>query len=928
MSGESSDIPPLVLELTDQLQAWEKALKEPASMLPTAEEIRKTKARLKELGQFNLEQAQQFEQRLENSIILPSIKRYESNVDLILEQLQTHPASDPGWHAQRDSVQRMLDQLAALSLVDDATRRESLAQIARKLTGEEILHRAQQDAEETTARLLKDEKDEDYSNLVQDAAALMHRMYKVYQEAQSSQAAPEVLEDLAGQYEKCKDFYERNRRAYEGALTADVQGEYEDALGILEKVREREGPTARVLYPPTIDSTEKDARLIPAAKAIEICMMRWGNALRRRAEPHIDEAERLLEEGDPVKADAKLKGIVGEERLPDSDRNRIAHLRGRVQSELVEFGRFEQAIRECLDLSPRLLGWRRLDEIGERYERFQASSHVWQKNREALREYVTGEIIIALGEAASMISRHDLEPSRKLTEQVINDLRSWPSDFAEPLRYAEVLLHLTGELDEMLPKANNELRSRQLDAAATTLFGVSDSLRQVRQQLPDALARSLEEQKESRRLHDVLDSYQHADSLLDRLQREVRETEETAELSRLTKEIAAHLDRVAAEYKADFQELLTYATARYSYFVGRGILIVAGDPEEAKRFLTEAAGHPDFRMEANAEIADIDKRLIPANQAVQGALRKMEQAVQLGQFWEAYREGIGVTSQPAQKSLREELRRQTGINRAKAVTESTERLKDAIASGTGDPGELREHAGRLGVLDPETMREIAVDLWPLVFSLEAEAAIRQGEWEKAHTRYTDALKAVEKPPDSRHRGRATTFRICAEASKKQHILDLATRLKPALAVEVLQQHLISQYAQDPDLSLAVARALKERAQGVEELEGYEPEDLRGDQVSLLRAVREDLLEARRSVSSAEDQAQWWLLADRRPSYEQERARFIRSTPEGLAEQRIVDVGVERRHIQAALRLNGMKLGIARLLPRIGALRTWGAVMAL
>ena len=901
------------LELLDRLQLWKNALAEPEQTLPTVQDIEWARERLRVLQREGSDQLQGLAASLDG-LVGELVERHQEATDAGLARLESLSGLDPEWRTIREEVQGTLGQMEGLMRSPEDERRRRRDVVTVRLEGEEILHKARQDQEETLERLRKDEEAGERT-LVQDAQALWHRMREAHQQAQGSGVAPEVLSELRVMHEESKAFWDLKRKAYEGVLTADEDDDYEQVMEYLRFVQSQEGPSGQVLYPSSIDPANKEAAPRPVAEAIAICEKRWGNFLAGQARAHIDEAAQLLEDGDPPAAEAELHRIVGEDKLPDGAKHQLRDVREKLGTELSEFRTFERGVRAALEQPLVMEGWRSLVELGEQYKRFQSRSTVWRTGRHTLSQKVAEDVQQTLLQAAEAISLHSLDQAAEVSKGVKADLSHWPSDFSEAREWAQTLSLLAAELMALLPRADDELRKRQLAEASETLCEIRSLLEDARSRLPEPLAVPLEAQAEAKRLNDMLDSYERADELYERLHSELTATEQVSHLPRLAAEIEGHLDRVADEYRPDFAGLLEYTRARYAYFAGRSILVLAGDPEQAKGLLEKAATHEEFQAKAKAEIADIEQRLIPANEAVSRALSKIEQEVALQQFWQAYRTAISVASEPAQKSLREKLEEQVGITRQKSHEESLRALHSAVSSGAGDPSKLREHARRLGILDPPAMEKIAEDVWLLVYALEADAAVQQADWDKAHHRFTEALKACERSQQPAKTAQVGSYRTAAAASWKQHLLDLSDRLSPEFALEVLQQDVSGRYEQDPDLHLATARSHRGKAEEAEESDMYAPEEHRTDQMTMLQTVRQDLLAARSSVVTARGHARRWLIPDRRPSYEARRAEFIGIDPETLSEQRNARIDNERQQIRSTLRLNSIKLSITRLLPR-------------
>lgn len=916
----TTEMTDLALRILDELQVWTSLAALPVEDMPTVQHIANLWTRISALRAEDAQQAEDFATRLKQ-IEQDIVSRYRNEIDAGLSELTHALVADASWRSVEARVERALIQVETITGNDDSQSKKLLKDLKAKLEGETIQRKAAEDMSRTQEEIrLRLEKEIDTSTIVGDARDLWERMERYYNEAEGIGTQTSIMKDLDERVEKCKQYYDDTRRKLELAVTLDEAGEHDDALKNFEYIREKEGNDAQVYYieteldPESGEPTEVK-RMVSVGRAIQVCRERRTRFLFAKAHPHIAQVKLHLTQGNPRAADQEWKNILGIEYLPQESRKETQELRELIDNELAELARFEQAVNEASALQPSIGAWEQLMQVGARYERFQESSQRWQETRERLSERVQEAATNDLQVALRYLANLDQAALQRSLDQVAAQLADWKDEFTSVLNSVNVLRHWSESLATLLARGAQELETRQLDGAAQTLQRIQATFMATNQQLPERLAGQLVLPDEYHRLGRALDAYQKADVLHTELRREVEGTENTAKLKQLADEIRGHIERVAEKYRSDFQRLAELAEARYSYFVGKGILQVAGNYEEARRFLAAAAGHPDYRSVAMDEIAEIDKNRLPANQRVREALEKAEGHSQKGELWEAYRQTSAVRSEPAEKSLREPLKEKYERYRGRALLESKNLLTAAVSAGYGQPDLLKTHAARLQELDSQAYAQLEAQLKPLIHEMEARVAVENNRWGEAAQSYRKAAQEIEQRSGPGDRTRE--LRNLADAAVKEDLLLLQNLLDASVLVGELNQQVKGIFAQDPDLRSALALALVRDVEAQEVSYDETPDDLRDrNELDSMREIHRSLHEAWGESRQAINYAQQWLIGRRRPAYEQARCDLLGRSADEEAKGRVQTIKEDASVVEKARKVSRYKLEIISLLSKL------------
>lgn len=910
----------LALGIIDQLQGWSDLAAFSGENLPTAHQIAHMQTRIAALQAINAQQADDFAARLkqiEQGIIL----RYQNEVAAGLSELANVSVASILWVSIEAQVERALAQIEAITGIPESDTRKRFAELTEHFYGEAIKREAAEDISRTQEEILDREREQkDISTVVNDANRLWKRMEKHYDKAKSMGAQPSVLEELKKLVDRCEEYYDFKRRKYELPVTADDTHDYDAALGNFEYIRSKEGDNAQVYYigtelDPDSNQTREVKQLMVVGRAIRVCQERRTKHLFTRAQPHIGRVKLLLKHGDPRASDHEWKSIVGVEYLPQESRKEVEELREQISSELAELARFEQAVNEANTLQSPIKAWEQLMRVGANYERFQASSQRWTEIRDRLSERVREAAVNELQAAMLFLASLDQTALQRSLDEIDAHLAVWKDEFAAVLNFVTILRRWSESLAASLARAGQDLEGRQLESAAQTLRGVEDSFKATSQQLPEPLAVQLALPHEYHRLGRILDAYQKADVLHANLRIQVNGTENTAELKQLVDEIQDHFDRVAEQYQSDFHRLAELAEARYNYFVGKGMLRVAGNYEEARKFLVAAARHPDYRSTAMEEIAGIDNDLLPANRRVNEALGKAEGHIQKGEFWEAYRQTATALLEPAEKSLRDQLREKNKRYREQALKETSTLLATALSASYGQPDTLKTHAIRLKELDSDAYVQLEARLQPLIYEMEASTAVEESRWGDAAASYLKAAQEIEQRGGSTDRTRKLRDR--ADGAAKEELLRFQDLLDASVLAEELKRQVNGIFAQDPDLRAALALALLHTAEAEEESYEETPDELRQrDELGFMAEIRRLLRDAWQESRQANAFAQEWLIGRRRPAYEQARCTLLGRSADEEARHRIQAIKDHAGVVEKARRASGYKLEIISLLSKL------------
>lgn len=921
---------PPTLQMLDWFEAQSDVSTLPCErLLAIGREIEDREQEIRELRLADPTQADVFDARL-NQVKQSLVQSLHDCISSDLKELRTLVGDRPTWTEIAARVEATLNTVDRLTGAPDFQSRRSLAEEKRRLFGEKLKLEAKQHYECTRQELSeREQRGEDVSSLPAEAKNLMYRMQSYVDDAIAQGVSAEIIKELREYAEDSRRFYEIKRRAYEGAVTADAEQNFDQALSEYEYVRSQEGDGALVLAPSSVDAPEGDWSQMIVTKAIAIVRQRKRKELSAKAQRHINKIKQLLDdEGNPRAAQHELESIVGVEDLFEQQQKAVQQLRERISQELKDLKSFEQAVQQIEMAEPPIKAWEQLMRVGEKYQRFCAASRLWGTVRDKVSKRVQEAV---MAELESAVTKYLGDSSPGALEQCLSQVEDrvwmWKDEFGQVVSAIYVLRNWGDGLADLFDRARSQLQTRDLDAAAATLRSIEDLTRNAARQLPERLADRIQVPDEHRRLSDVLASYKDAASLYRRLASRLDAAETISDLEQLVVEIKGHTDRVDEKYQGDFQRLGKLAEATYRYRLGKSILQVAGNYEEARNHLVLAAEHPEFRAIAQEEIAEIDRRLMPANKRVREALERADAYVQSGDWWEAYRQTAAVLFEPAEKQLRQEVAQRNDRYRQQALQESQDVLKRAIQSEEGQPNLLREHAVRLKELDNQAYQQLENRLQPLLYELEAKAAVRGGRWSEAAESYRTAAQELERRNGSPERVEALLQ--YAAGAAKQALLGLLEQaqqgnLEPAYLVEELKQQVQGQFDRDPDILLALAMAIVEKARKDEdhyeehleefaELEG-EPET---DERTWRRDIAKLLREAEEICKKASIIAgQWHLSVQHRPVYERLRCEFMGWPVQREAQRRLDEMKKNTELVIKARKINAYKLEIVNLLSSI------------
>lgn len=926
---ETQSDSPILARLIDQLEELAAQVRDPDGTLLTDTRVQSVRQLLDVVRVERPQDSDAFEARIA-SIVQNAEARYRGRIEHRCQLLSQSSFSDREWKALVREGREWLDELAQLKKSEDDDMRawrQSLDHADRHFRGMEILADAQRDDQLVREGILRKESEKtDLSLVPGEAAELSRKIAQYLEEAEAIKALPKVVSELNSLLTKSRELYESRRARYEEPLTADVLGEFENSGKQLEFVRSRDGDDATVLYPDSGDPNDKAAVPMPVSRAIQKCKERQQNMTRNRAATHLAKAKSLLRDGQPRQADVELKNITAVEELSQAQRDEHARLVASITGEITLLSRFEAAVKTAGGESDPFYGWVSLHEAQSEYKRTGSDtcSHdaentpLWQPTRDELRGRLEGRTMRQLKEAVEAMYRGEMAEAAEKSQQIISDLGKWRNDFETVLSRAATLINLVGELSASLASAKTELMAKKVNTAAEALAATNASLGHAARSFPLDWRDRFVQQKEFRRLTDLLDVYQKQGDLLTRKHKELDETTKRAELGALVSEITSYVAVVEASYQQDFTNLLDYAKARYAFYMGKGILAEAGNPDEAMRYMNEATGHKSFKNAAQTEIADIQSRLLPAQERVHDAIAAIRAAIGYGDFWGAYLKAESVASEPVDKLLRNDLREMTDLVKQKAVAESRTILDRALDTARGDPKGLRIHAERMLKLEQSTLDQMTAALWPLINELEAEAAAAQKKWDVAANSYDEAARRLARGGMPAQEERMTKLRYRSTAATKQSLLAASSPdLPPDVYLEMLKPYRERQFSEDPDILCATVNATLEKVRLDEEQNEWQFEEENDaqaiDEVRQLQQERQRLFEARRQAQLTVSTAQRWRFANGRADYEQERANLLGVDGSELAAERASEAQKASVAVKNALTLNRKKLDLATLL---------------
>lgn len=926
----TSQLSNTTLKILDQLRNWSNltALKPenlPTEDLPTARQVADLRNEIDGLRAEDSQRAEEFSLKL-YQIEQKLIQRFRDRINSGLAELASATPAATSWESTHSQIERMVTEVEALTGVEEKETRRRTDEQKTRLKSETIRLEAAQHFAREKDKILANEREGAYVNLVLDSKNLMAKMGQYGDNAED--LLPEVRKELEKSVEESSSFYENIRFRYEGPMTADADQEFDDALADLEKIKKLEGDDALVLYPSSADAPKGDVSQMTVAKAIPICRQRRQKFLDGRANSHIEKIKNHLEEGNPREAEREWSQISDADHLSEMMKKVVEEQRQRITSDLTKLGRFEEQIKAAESRQPSIDAWADLMEAGRNseFERFLAESELWSEAKKKLGARVGNDVFEELRRAMTHLGNDNLAAFQQELDRVDQPLLKWKEDFSDARKVIARLREWSEKLAASLAQMREELdrKTPQFETVAKILQVVNVAFEKTRDDLPKSIAERFVLPPEYQRLKDDLDAYQKADVLLSRLRARAEASDiTTTGLKQLVEEIRGHEEqRVAPKYKEDYRRLGEFAEARYNYLVGEAILEIAGDPEEAETYLAAAAKHPKFASKANEGIGRIKSILTPAKQRVSDALAQADQCVRQGQFWEAYQRASAVSTEPAPKELRDDLHAKIPRYRQSAFEESDGFLTQAVNSGQGDPDLLERHKTRLKTLDSRRYAEIEAQLDLLIYEMKAEVAIKNGHWNDAEENYGKVAEEIRRRGGNP--GRSQQFQERAKGVKKEGLLQLqimleGSQLEASQVVQELKMSVSGIFADDPDLRSALALALLFNASEAEEAFGETPDDQGGtNELELLKKVRNLLQDARKQSDPALSLAKQWLI--RRPAYEQARCLILGCSEAEVATSRVTLIQQRGQDIKAAERISRQKLEIVKLLSSLPLLR--------
>jgi len=924
-------IHPIALEATDQLSVWQQALASKEGDAPSAWDVNRLQQRLELLASVSPEQARPLQDSLmkfRNNLVT----RRRNEIAEQLSRLSDAVGDDGYWPDLEKKCENLLSELEALEGSEETELRSSLRKQRLRLQGEALLAKAREDWQKTTARIAEDEEKNDFLGIVQNAQDLKEWIGKLYREMQAIQEALEnekeieLESELRQLKEKAEQYYDLKRRLYEGAITADLDKDYEKALIELEAIRKDFGDDYEIYYYPEDWRETSKLTRIPVSQAIANAKKRRQDFLINKAAPHIEAIKHYLENGDPGRAQDEYENIEGKEHLEEGAKYQLNELKENIDGELEAKNTFEQEVTRIADMPNKLQAWKMLDELGRKYRRFISTSQIWRETRYRTVRAIEQSAFHELTKCAQLIVKNESEYARDICEQIQHAYQDWSADFKAIMDTVHQLQTLMGILEHDLKLAREYLETKHLEDAEKTLKDMKHRIQECASQIShEEVAQPLlqltqklgdgEPYNEVQRAWDILDAYKNAGDLYGRLQQQVENTESVMELQSFAEEIEAHLARVPGRYREDFEALLALSWARYHYFLGKRILAVAGNPEDAKAHLQKAAQHEAFRLKAQEEINDIEDKLIPANLRVKAALEKIEQFVRYRCYWDAWQKAVEVSNEPAEAELRQTLNelRQRVFDKALETSKSV--LEKALESRHGDPKGLRKHIKRMQMLDSIYLETRVDALWLIIHQAEASQAIDKKQWPRALESLNAALQRLENMTKSSDlQVLQRDLKQKKRAVRKELALKIASGWNPKNAIERLEQERRS-FREDPDVLLAFVRIILKNAQRKEaEFEENLDDDF-SKETDFLHKLRHDLLTARDVLDTAARQADSWEF-DFLPAYEQTRLAILNQEPSEWANRRKKEIQRNEQHVATALTVNSKKKDIIHLLSTI------------
>lgn len=738
--------------------------------------------------------------------------------------------------------------------------------------------------------------------LVTPALALREQVISNYSNAIDKKAAnaPELLQRLHNVVERCEKYYQRVRSAHEELTTLEQGAQFDREYQIMSAIRDEEGEQARVTY---YNSVETDrATLVTLAEAMPILVLRWSAQLNPRIEKHLGTAEANLTDSysDPRMAQRELREVENDLQAIDPEiqanlinvenQKKLKQLLSKVQEELSSLVEFERESERCASLTNLFSAWAELERLTQenKYARFHKSSSKWQQTLQAVKDKVHGYARKEITSSCTEIYSHRIEPAQKRVDSLQKSLLPYQKTFLQEYNVCKDLVKITDSLVKQTTIIQEQIKQGNFSTADKTLDQLKSTLAGEIKKLVDFLSPPIKEpekwkeQAELMRLSTLLAAHKNAKSFLDTQSKQAKETQKPSELDQIRNLLNASKSIIPATFAEEYEKLVAYVTARYSFYAAEAITIANGDPEKALPLYQTALADPEFSDLSEKAIEEISKRRIPSNQRIDQVLKELAILEKDHNWWDVYQKAKKAlnSEQHADQAHKRILQVKIGTSQEEALQASRLALQEAIEAGRGNPETMRTHLKQVDELDREQTAISNTDrvrVWVVVHHLEAKNYVQRSDWQRAGVSLREAAKSWSelKGPDSPESRELSNQALAVD---KEELLRQCLVLPPKLLYEQLISRMATDFQTDPDLLLEIANVQIKLAEDIQE--NWIQQELTDHEKSL-----GNLKTAGNQIARAKEEAGYWFISEKLPAYELARLALLGSGLEEIGNRR-------------------------------------------